>query len=252
MGWGRYGVCEFCWSEAVRFRRAACDLCGRPRTAGPGRTCSGCAGARRVCSAVAAWGPYEGRLRGLVHALKYGARPRLARPLGEMILEALLAEGLEERLRGAVFVPVPLTRERAAQRGYNQALLLAAEAARALRRMRGGRVRTVSALLRTGGTPQTGLTRKERLRNLLGAFAAAPRSGRSVAGRQVVLIDDVITTGATVEACSRAMRGIGAIDVIAGVVARTPPPGYAPERAEESRGVGTSQGGLRERSRDMA
>jgi ComF family protein len=172
---------------------------------------------------VVAWGGYEGRLRDLVRALKYRGRFRLARPLGGMLAEALRAIGRAGGLEGAVVVPVPLSRRRLAARGYNQALLLARGLRRALRAESGERARIAEALVRTReARPQAGLKRSERLANPAGSYGPARGAARALEGRDAVLVDDVLTTGATARECARILKASGAREVIALVVARTP------------------------------
>ncbi len=147
----------------------------------------------------------------------------LGRRLGEEAasrLAVLLAGG---RFRPDLIVPVPLHWWRGYRRGYNQALVLAVPFARAtglplapglLRRPRAGR-------------RQLGLSRRERLRSLESCYRARARAGRggragSLAGRKVLLIDDVVTTGATLEACARALLRTGAASVTGCALARTP------------------------------
>ena len=126
--------------------------------------------------------------------------------------------GVPSLLRSAdLVVPVPLARERLQARGYNQALLLARQLARA----------KVDAhlMLRVRNTPaQSQLDRAERLRNLHGALALDPLQTPAIAQRQIVLVDDVMTTGATLQTCAAALRQAGAARVHALVFARTPMP----------------------------
>jgi ComF family protein len=141
---------------------------------------------------------------------------------------ALVDRGLEGWAAGSVIVPVPTARARRAGRGYDQALLLARQVHKALKRA-GVRPAGLSRAVKRvrEGPPQTSLARKDRLRNPHGAFAAAGGPARTLRGRTAVLVDDVMTTGATIMACARALRESGATDVIALVAARTPPPGSA-------------------------
>jgi ComF family protein len=171
-----------------------------------------CAGTRRPLAAWRAAGPYEGSLRAILHAFKYERRRTLARPLGRMLREA----GGELLIGVSCAVPVPLHPWRRLERGFNQS----ADLARALD------VPVVHALWRTRRTlPQTGLSRANRRRNVRGAFAVSPLPGRrardrQIAGQVVLLVDDVRTTGATLEACARALKRAGAAEVRALTVAR--------------------------------
>lgn len=180
-----------------------CARCGRP---GPDPVCGGCLAAPPAFDRVRAGGLFGGPLADAVHALKYGGRAVLARPLGAWLAaRAPLPDG-------AVVISVPLGRARRIARGYDQAALLADGLARASGRSRPRRLR--GALVRTRETPpQVGRSREERLRNVAGAFAAR----REVAGAEVVLVDDVVTTGATAEAAARALRQAGArsVEVVA-------------------------------------
>jgi ComF family protein len=144
---------------------------------------------------VVALGTYGGPLREAIRHLKYGNRPDLARPFGERLARAADAGMLPP---DAVFVPVPLHRKRLAERGYNQSALVAAVVAGRL-----GRKSTARALVRTRVTAeQANLLRADRLRNVAGAFETIA----TFHGRSVVLVDDVVTTGATVHACIRALE----------------------------------------------
>jgi ComF family protein len=156
--------------------------------------------------AVRAGALFGGPIADAIHALKYGERAEAALPLGRWLAGRVGAPP------GARVVWVPLGRRRRIDRGYDQAMLLAGAFARArgLRLLRG-------ALRRVRETPpQVGRDRAARARNVDGAFAA---SG-VVAGLDLVLVDDVVTTGATAEAASRALREAGARSVTVVAVAR--------------------------------
>ncbi|NUR54179.1 MAG: ComF family protein [Acidobacteria bacterium] len=168
-------------------------------------TCARCRRRPPLVTVARAIGQYEGSLRAIVHAFKYGPRPTLARPLA-----ARLRASGGDVLEGAdIVVPVPLHASRQRQRGFNQA----AELARHLR------VPGLDALDRVRRTAsQADLPAARRHANVRGAFAHV--AGVDVTDRIVVLVDDVSTTGATLNACADALLTAGAREVRALTVAR--------------------------------
>jgi ComF family protein len=203
-------ACAACWAAVVPFTPPLCATCGDPLpTWRPiSRDARRCARCRRRPSAIAccrAIGPYTGSLRDIIHALKYDGCRSLAPALA-----ARLRECGAELLRDAdVVVPVPLHRRRRRRRGFNQAEDLARHlgrpVARALRRRRATRA-------------QADLPAAQRHANVRDAFA--PRRWCDVRGRRAVIVDDVCTTGATLEACARVLRDAGASEVSALTAAR--------------------------------
>ena len=168
--------------------------------------CMLCRSGRRGFDEVFCYGSYEGTLRKLIHLFKYGGMRRLARPLGDLLADALP----RDRQFDAV-TAVPLHWRRRWQRGYNQAELLGQEIARR-------RAIPVLRVLRRGAATraQAGLSNAQRRENVAGAFAAR----RRVAGMRILLIDDVMTTGATAGACARALKKAGAKSVSVLALAR--------------------------------
>jgi ComF family protein len=155
--------------------------------------------------------PFSGTLRRALHALKYAGERRLARPLGEAIAERWRRAGAG----GDVFVPIPVHASRRRERGYDQAELIAAAAAAALP------MPWVPAIeRRRATTAQYRLDRRHRAANVAEAFATRQRSRSAIEGRWVVLIDDVVTTGATLCAAAEALLADGATAVSAITVAR--------------------------------
>lgn len=146
---------------------------------------------------------FDGLLRLLIQRFKYGAELPLARPLAELLVETALAHDLEPDL----VVPLPMHRSRLQERGFDHVFLLAGPLAEALD------VPLVSALERAERRrPQVGLLPDERRENISGAFVVGS-SEPSVRGRHVVLVDDVLTTGATAEEATRILRAGGAASV---------------------------------------
>ena len=155
--------------------------------------------------------PYTGTVRRALHELKYSGEQRLARPLGAAIARRWARAGAG----GDLVVPVPVHRDRLRRRGYDQALLLAAVAARDLRL-------PLASLLERGRatTAQFDLDRSARASNMQGAFRLRGDAGGIVEMRWVVLVDDVVTTGATLAACAVPLMAAGALAVSAITVAR--------------------------------
>lgn len=209
-------LCGACWAAITRLTPPWCERCGLPFPTFAPRDALAAAGLCQACATEApgfAWAraaaAYEGVVRDALHALKFGGRRAMARPLGDLVAETLgeaIPSGVE------ALVPVPLAAGRERDRGFNQAALLAERLGRRL----AVRVET-GWLRRTRATaPQTELTARERRANVRGAFSASP----SVAGRAVAVVDDVLTTGATAAECARALRAAGARRVGVITVAR--------------------------------
>lgn len=162
--------------------------------------------------------PFAGAVRRALHDLKYAGEQRLADPLGRAIARRWRQVGRG----GDLVVPVPVHAERRHRRGYDQAELIAAVAARELE------LPMAPILERRRATvAQFDLDRRQRASNVAGAFAIRPPPAgsridreRPLAGRWVVLVDDVVTTGATLSACGHALLGAGALGVSAVTVAR--------------------------------
>jgi len=194
--------CALC-AEAVEPWPEGCPRCGRP---GAPATCAACRAAPPPWERIAAAAVFGGPVADAVHALTYGGRPAAATPLGRWMAER---PGVPA---GGAIVAVPLGHRRRLERGYDQAALLADALARA-----SGAPRLRGALRRVRDTPpQVGRDRAARCANVRGAFAAT----RAVARRQVVLVDDVVTTGATAEACAVALLAAGARSVAVLALAR--------------------------------
>ena len=210
---GQRGLCAECWGELAIPGEPACIRCGRPFAEGvpAGATCAPCLGTPPRHDGIAAATLYNDASRRLVLALKHGNRVSLA-----PMMAGLMAAKLPFAGPDWLVVPVPLHRWRLWKRGYNQA----AELGLAIARLTGARL-AVDALERRKPTPSLGgLGRKARKRVLSGAIRARPGQAERLKGAQVLLVDDVLTSGATSDACVSALRRAGAEKVVIACFAR--------------------------------
>jgi ComF family protein len=206
-------LCAPCWRALTFLGHPCCACCGLPFAydLGAGALCGACAGARPAYARARAALRYDEESRCLVLALKHGDRLSLAPALGQWMRHS----GAELLAEAEVIVPVPLHWTRLFARRYNQAAVLAHALAGD-----GGPLVGADFLVRRRRTPSQGRkSASARRRNVAGAFAL----GRSadVAGRRVLLVDDVLTTGATIEECARVLLRAGARQVDALTLART-------------------------------
>lgn len=206
-----HALCPRCWSGIAFIERPFCERLGTPFAVDIGGPLLSPAAIAEppVFGRARAVARFDGAVREMVHRLKYGDRMDLAEAMGRMMVRA----GGEILAGADVLVPVPLHRMRLFMRRFNQAAALA----RVISRLTGvpweGEV--LRRVRRT--RPQAGLTRLQRAGNLQGAFAVPADRRAHVEGRTVVLVDDVLTTGATANAASRALLRAGAqqVDVLA-------------------------------------
>ena len=212
----RVPVCPGCLGRVRPLELlASCERCQRPLSLAaqpPEATalCGACRQEETVFDRLRTFGAYDGELRQMILLLKYESVRSLARPLGGWL--ALLLHQHPELGEVDALVPVPLHRRRQRTRGYNQAELLARELSRWIKlRMEAGWLRRVKDT-----ASQTGLTLTQRVENVQGAFATTAKLDRT----RILLVDDVCTTGATLNACARTLKRAGAESVQAVTVAR--------------------------------
>ena len=222
----RLPVCQACLSDMRPIESGVCFVCGERLlspyafTGAPDEPrCGLCRRLEPPFARAVAYGSYEGGLRELIHLLKYEQVHPAARVLGRMLAEAMNELGSSWAQRAVVVVPVPLHARKLRQRGFNQSELFVRHALKL--GLGSGRLRLATGVLeRCRETQsQTGLTRHQRRENIRGAFSVA--TPEQIDGCDVLLVDDVFTTGTTVSECARVLRRAGASKVFVATVART-------------------------------
>lgn len=207
-------VCAPCQADVVQ-PRLRCRRCANP-VAELGRHCGACLAALPAFDATVAAFDYATPLDQLVLQLKFGARLQLAPWFARLLRDAIVGQAGAGLCLPDVLAPVPLGARRLAERGFNQAL----EVARPLSRMLGVPLSCQVATRVVETAPQSSVAPSARAANVRGAFAIA--SG-AVAGLHVGIVDDVMTSGRTLDALARTLKAAGAARVSNFVVARTPP-----------------------------
>lgn len=209
-------VCPDCWNALSFIEGGVCDLCGFPFVleAAEGTLCLSCRATPRTFDRTRSALLYDDTLAAIIVRFKHGERTDLAPLLANMTVRAA------RDARADIVCPVPIHRRRLFSRGYNQAALLSAAVAKTL-----GLPHIPDLLVRGRDTgTQGGLSRKGRRRNVRAAFSIPAGRVGTVAGRSILLVDDVFTTGATVDECARALKGAGAARVEVVTLARVPGP----------------------------
>ena len=219
----RLPVCQDCLNGVRPLSGNFCALCGEQMFAfgAPSATaiCGMCRRATPPFTRAVAFGSYDGELRGMLHLLKYGQVRPAADRLGAYLASAIQQIQPSFSDRSPVVVPVPLYGRKRRQRGFNQADLIARAALKRLSAS-GMRLEIKPRVLKRqrATSSQTGLTRHQRRANLRGAFAVKDRA--AIAGRDILIVDDVFTTGTTVSECARLLVRAGARRVFVVTVAR--------------------------------
>jgi ComF family protein len=219
----RVPICEACLASFVSVPQPACEVCGRPLPAfanepaslqneGRALLCQACRDKTYAFERARSFAVYEGALVQAILLLKYEQIEPLGAWFAERLAELVKVQG--SALAADVVVPVPLHRQRERERGYNQAALLSKPLAKRL-----GLPHKAVLQMRTRARPEKQiLTLEERWESVRGAFATRP--GSQVDNLRVLLLDDVLTTGATLDACARALLEAGAKSVVGLTVAR--------------------------------
>jgi ComF family protein len=193
-----HSFCTDCWREVEFLGAGGCSTCGLPLQASEADNCGACLARPPRIARTRAAVAYDDISRGLALRLKYGRKVAIAKTMARFM--APLVDGGEERL----LVPVPLHRSRLWWRGFNQSTLVAAELSKRL-----GIPAAPLLLSRHRRTPPLkGMSALQRRKAVAGAFSV--RDAAPVKGKTVILVDDVLTTGSTADACARALKRAGA------------------------------------------
>ena len=196
-----HSFCTDCWKSIEFLGNSGCTTCGMPLEATEQRTCGACLARPPRIARTRAAVAYGDIARGLAIRLKYGRKVAIARTMARY-MAPLVSDGGDR-----VLVPVPLHRTRLWARGFNQSALVARELSRQL-----GIISDPLALRRIRRTPPLkGMSPLQRRKTVSGAFSV--RDKAAVAGKTVILVDDVLTTGSTAEACARTLKRAGAARV---------------------------------------
>ena len=212
--------CSTCWPQIQLVAHPFCTICGRPfpDSSGDDHACGVCLARNPHFAQAHSWACYpreeatEHPLRQVIQKFKYGRKVALGKPLGR-----LMARGCEEFLaacKAEAIIPVPLHPRRLRWRGFNQSVLLARQISRAYNIP----VDCFTLFRKIDTPPQTQLPEEDRRKNMRRAFALAEESAMS--GKRVLLVDDVYTSGATVNECSRVLKRGGAREVFVLTLAR--------------------------------
>ncbi len=198
-------ICNDCWKEIKPIEGYTCGICKRPVESADIQICAECYRERPLYLRAMAFGFYEGILREAIHLYKFSQIKRLVKPISALMYNLDVPDV-------DFIVPVPLTKERLKKRGFNQSLLLANNLSKKF-----GISLSSNLLIKVKETEyQSLLGRKDRLMSLKGAFNTKER----IDNMKVIIVDDVTTTGTTLNECSRALLKAGAKEVYSIIIAR--------------------------------
>lgn len=221
----RLPVCEICLEKMQRLSIPVCAICGERLpvryqldTVDHEPRCGMCLRAAPPYDKAAAYGSFDAGLQDLVHLLKYQHVKPAANLLGRMMAEVLSDLAPHFTASEILVIPVPLHSSKLRQRGFNQSELLAKAALKHKASLTRFQLSTHLMERQRATASQTGLTRHQRRENIRGAFRVIQPN--RVAGREVLLVDDVFTTGTTLSECARVLRRAGAAKILAATVAR--------------------------------
>ena len=204
-------VCDDCLSKIIYLKPPICRICGKPKDKYfSGELCEDCSKGGVPFVMARSIALYDGVLKDAIHKFKFGEKKTLSRSLGELLVSYLMHGDIPMQ-KIDLIIPLPLSKERERQRGYNQSRELAEEISRHYTiDIDASSLRKIKDV-----APQFELSRKERLLNIKGAFCSSP-----LPEKNVLLIDDIYTTGATVREASMALKAAGTRSVYVLTLAR--------------------------------
>ncbi|MBU1355165.1 MAG: ComF family protein [Candidatus Edwardsbacteria bacterium] len=207
------GICQDCWSTVKIWKNGQCQRCGQP-AAEAESLCQHCLIPDWGCNDIKTLGPFEAPLSDAVHMLKYSDAKSVSRRLGAMMAKCVVSD--QRYNKADLVLAVPLHKARKRERGYNQAQLLAEQLGKSL-----GIPSPEGLVTRARHTrSQTTLNKEQRLRNVEGIFAV--HNPDRIKDRSIILVDDVLTTGATIGSCGQSLLLAGAREVLAMTAAAAP------------------------------
>lgn len=207
------GICSGCWAAIRTWEDGQCQRCGQP-TAEAGSLCQHCLIPNWGCGDIRTIGPFEAPLSDAIHMLKYSDAKSVSRQLGTMMAERVVGD--QKYNKADMILAVPLHSARKRERGYNQAQLLAEQLGKALD------IPAPEGLIARGKhtKSQTTLNKEQRHKNVEGIFVV--QNPARIKDRTIILVDDVLTTGATIGTCGQSLLAAGAREVLAYTAAAAP------------------------------
>lgn len=203
--------CASCWARIRPYTGPSCPVCGEPALSKHATVCDSCLKNKQPFTKIFFYGIYNGVLKKAIHSFKFCGTRRLGHPLGVFLLQAMSEHTTTQNTD--CIVPVPLHKASLIERGFNQTAALAVVLSKAT-----GIPLLNNVLVKNRVTlPQFALNRAERQKNLRGAFS----SSGTIKGLRVLLVDDVVTTGATARECGRTLMKQGAANVCVAALARS-------------------------------
>ena len=200
-GCGQWGVrfCDLCMNNVICIEEPICIICGEPVKSQVQEMCLRCSSTSRNFDGIRSWAHYQGSLQKAIQKLKYQKDIGLA----NILVKPLITLFMEMNWKIDLITAVPLDQVKLTRRGYNQAALIS----KPIARFTGIPYHQKALTKRYPNKPQVGLSEEERLFNVMDVFVSSPEK---VTGKTVLVVDDVVTTGATMDACSVALKASGA------------------------------------------